>query len=323
MPKEWRTTTRNARENKKRELFSSAKSDLPLHQGLVVSRFGQQADIQTDTGQTFRCHLRKHMVGIAVGDIIEWQEDNAGHNVVVNILPRRSELQRPNPYEGIKTIAANVDHILIVFAPVPAFSEQLLDRYLVAAECSGIAATIVVNKCDRLSESDKADLEKRLQLYRQLDYSVLYISAHQGIGLDQLRAHIADSNCVIIGQSGVGKSSLVNALLPDAQALTGDVSSGSDLGQHTTTASRLFALQGGGHLIDSPGVREFGLWHLTPEQVVKGFREIAELATRCKFRNCQHKHEPGCAVHAAAASGALPAQRFDSFNAILNANAQD
>ncbi len=320
MVKEWRTTERNARDNKKRELFSNVRSAAPLFQGLVISRFGQQADIQPDEGELFRCHLRKHMVGIAVGDRVEWQEDKSGHNVVVNILPRRSELQRPNPYEGIKTIAANVDHIVIVISPLPDFSETLLDRYLVAAQCSEIAASIVINKIDRCDPMRRDEIMKRMALYRALHYPILLVSAHTGEGMDELRRHLSDGNSVVIGQSGVGKSSLVNALIPHAQALTGDISENSDLGQHTTTAARLFALPDGGQLIDSPGVREFGLWHLSPEQVVRGFREIADLALRCKFRNCQHKQEPGCAVQLAAANGELSALRWQSFNAIRDAS---
>lgn len=323
MAKERRTTERSHRDNKKRDMFSQVDGDTPLQPGLIIRRFGQQADIQPEHGAPFRCHLRKHLISAAVGDRIEWQPDHDGHGVIVNILPRRSELQRPNPYEGLKTIAANIDHLLVMVSPVPAFSETLLDRYLVAAEQSGISISIVLNKCDLLNAGEHAQLQQRLQLYRDLNYLVFEISTRTGAGIETLRGHMQDGTSVIIGQSGVGKSSLVNALLPLAEAEVGDVSSNSDLGQHTTTAARLFFLNGGGQLIDSPGIREFGLWHLPALQITKGFRDIARIAHDCKFRDCVHQKEPGCAVQAAVASGELSAARFASYTAIISASAPE
>ncbi len=319
MAKEYRTHERSRRDDRKRDLFSRAGAEHTLQNGLVVSRYGQQADIRDEQGKDWRAALRQHLKAIAVGDEVEWHEGADGNAVVVNVKARRSALSRPNPYEGLKVIAANIDHILIVIAPVPTFSEVLLDRYLVASAHTGIDASIVLNKCDLLDDSAREEIDRRLQLYRDLGYPVITVSSRRADGLDALRAHMRDGVSVLVGQSGVGKSSLINALVPDAAALTGDVSDVSDLGQHTTSAARLFTLAGGGALIDSPGVREFGLWHLSREDVARGFRDIQRFAGHCKFRNCAHDREPGCAVRAALDSGELPRSRWESYQAILNA----
>ena len=213
MAKEIRTTDRDRKagrsDQRKRDLYSKAADDQPLRPGLIVSRFGQQADVRGDDGRERRCHLRQHLKSAAVGDRVEWYEDSEGSAVVVNLLPRHSQLERPNPYEGIKIIAANVDHLIVVVAPVPTLSEVLLDRYLVAAEVTGIPVSIVLNKIDLLTDDARAELEQRLQLYRTLGYPVFAISSRRGEGLAALRAHMQDGCSVIVGQSGVGKSSLI------------------------------------------------------------------------------------------------------------------
>ena len=317
MAKEQRTHERQRKENKSRDLFSRAQTDQPLQDGIIVGRFGQEADVQDDEGHIFRCHLRKHLKTIAVGDEVEWYPDATGSAVVVNVKPRRSQLERPNPYEGLKIIAANIFHILIIVAPLPAFSETLLDRYLVAAELTDIPVSIVVNKTDLLEEHTKMDLQQRLRCYVQLGYPLFWVSRKSGEGMQLLREHMSDGCSVLVGQSGVGKSSLLNALVPDAHSDVGDVSESSDLGQHTTSASRLYRLPNGGTIIDSPGVREFGLWHLSAQNIAKGFVDIRRISERCKFRNCMHDREPQCAVRDAAESGELPASRWQSFKAIL------
>ncbi|NQD38949.1 small ribosomal subunit biogenesis GTPase RsgA [Permianibacter sp. IMCC34836] len=321
MAKEIRTTDRGRRDNRsdnrKRELFSKAADGQALLPGLIISRFGQQADVIADDGRHFRCHLRQHLKTAAVGDRVEWYEDSESSAVVVNVLPRHSQLERPNPYEGIKVIAANVDHLIVVVAPAPIMSEVLLDRYLVAGETTGIPVTIVLNKIDLLDAAARANLEQRLQLYRALGYPVFPISTHAGTGIAALREHMKDGCSVIVGQSGVGKSSLINALLPQAKQDVGAISDGSELGQHTTSASRMHFLPEGGQLIDSPGTREFGLWHLDREQINRGFRDVHAIAARCKFRNCAHEKEPGCAVRLAVESGELAATRWQSYQSIL------
>ena len=321
MAKEIRTTDRgrqgNRSDQRKRDLYSKAADNQVLLPGLIISRFGQQADVHADDGREFRCHLRQHLKTAAVGDRVEWYEDSESSAVVVNVLPRHSQLERPNPYEGIKIIAANVDHLIVVVAPAPTLSDVLLDRYLVAGEITGIPVSIVLNKIDLLAADARAVLESRLQLYRTLDYPVFAISTHTGLGIAELRAHMRDGCSVFVGQSGVGKSSLIKALLPDAKPDVGEISEGSALGQHTTSVSRLYFLPEGGHLIDSPGTREFGLWHLEREQINRGFRDLIAIAGRCKFRNCAHEREPGCAVLQAVETGELAATRWQSYQSIL------
>jgi ribosome biogenesis GTPase / thiamine phosphate phosphatase len=253
MAKEIRTTDRDRKANRsdqrKRELYSKSANEQILLPGLIISRFGQQADVRADDGREFRCHLRQHLKTAAVGDRVEWYEDSESSAVVVNLLPRHSQLERPNPYEGIKIIAANVDHLIVVVAPAPTLSEVLLDRYLVAGEITGIPVTIVLNKTDLLDDAARGDLDRRLELYRSLGYPVFSISTRRGDGIDALRQHMRDGCSVIVGQSGVGKSSLINALLPHAEQDVGAISDASELGQHTTSASRMHFLPEGGQLI--------------------------------------------------------------------------
>ncbi|ASK35441.1 small ribosomal subunit biogenesis GTPase RsgA [Alloalcanivorax mobilis] len=282
--------------------------------GVVVAHFGQQVLVEADAGERRRCHFRATLEQLVVGDRVIWQAPRSeGDGVVTALSPRVTVLKRPDNYGNLKPVAANVARLLVVFAPRPTPSTALLDRYLVAAELSGIEALLVLNKAD-LMDDDNRDLLARIDtLYRDLGYPVIHASARDGQGLDQLNQALAGHTCVFVGQSGVGKSSLINAVLPEAELDVGALSEVSGLGQHTTTTARLFHLPGGGDLIDSPGIREFGLWHISEEELLHGYRELSELAGHCRFRNCTHRHEPGCALREAAESGQVSAERLANF----------
>jgi ribosome biogenesis GTPase len=220
-------------------------------------------------------------------------------------------------YDGVKPIAANISQILIVSSVLPAFNADIIDRYLVAAEQTGITPVILLNKIDLLDEQSKLDIEAQLQIYRDIGYQVLYASSESNFGIEELRAQLNQHTSIFVGQSGVGKSTLVNTLMPQLELMTKAVSENSGLGQHTTTVARLYHFIQGGDLIDSPGIREFGLWHLTPHQVCHGFTEFSEFLGHCKFRDCKHQKDPGCALIAAAAQDKIHPQRFASFQRIL------
>jgi ribosome biogenesis GTPase len=283
--------------------------------GRVVTHFGQQVVIENQDNERIRCHFRATLEQLVVGDHVIFQppaSDGAG--VVSAIEPRTTVLKRPDPYGNLKPVAANVEQMLITFAPLPTPSSQLLDRYLVAAELSAIEPVLVLNKSDLIDDSNAEHVDALQALYLKLGYRCLRASATTNDGLDALRAALLDKTSVFVGQSGVGKSSLINALMPDADALAiGDLSANSGLGQHTTVSSQLIAFPGGGELIDSPGVREFGLWHIGEEELLSGYTDLAPLAGRCRFRNCSHRHEPGCALTAAAESGEISAERLENF----------
>lgn len=290
--------------------------------GLVVAHFGVQVEVEAqdgdDAGQVFRCHLRANLPTLVTGDRVVWRPGNQGIGVIVAQLPRHSELCRPDMRGQLKPVAANVDQIIVVFAPIPEPHANLIDRYLIAAEHAGIAPLLLLNKADLIDEVNRAALESLLGVYRQLDYPLLEVSAHDGAGMSALRERLDGRISVFVGQSGVGKSSLVNSLLPDVDTRVGALSEQTGKGTHTTTTARLFHFPGGGDLIDSPGIREFGLGHVSRADVEAGFIEFRDLLGTCRFRDCRHDREPGCALLKALDDGRIQPQRMASYRHILS-----
>ena len=289
----------------------------PEQHGLVIAHFGVQVDVEDGDGQICRCHLRANLPALVTGDRVVWRAGNQGQGVIVAQLPRSSELCRPDSRGQLKPVAANVDQIVIVFAPLPQPHANLIDRYLIAAEHAGIRPLLLLNKADLLDEDNAAFIDSLLTTYRQLDYPLLEVSAHEGAGMDQLRAALDDRISVFVGQSGVGKSSLVNSLLPGVDLKVGALSELTGKGTHTTTTARLFHFPEGGDLIDSPGIREFGLGHVSRDDVEAGFIEFRELLGRCRFRDCRHDREPGCALLQALEEGRNQPQRLASYRHII------
>ena len=293
----------------------------PEETGLVIAHYGVQVEVEAQqgerAGQVFRCHLRANLPAMVTGDRVVWRAGNQGIGVIVAQLPRGTELCRPDHRGQLKPVAANVDLIVIVFAPAPEPHANLIDRYLVAAEHAGIHPLLLLNKADLINESNEAALNDLLEAYRQLGYPLLEVSAQGGDGMHLLKERLKGHTSVFVGQSGVGKSSLVNRLLPEAQLRVGELSEWSGQGQHTTTTAKLFHFPEGGDLIDSPGIREFGLVHVSREDVEAGFIEFAGLLGRCRFRDCKHDREPGCALLQALEDGRIHPQRMHSYRSII------
>ncbi|MBA0217040.1 small ribosomal subunit biogenesis GTPase RsgA [Pectobacterium brasiliense] len=297
-------------------------------EGIIISRFGMHADVEAADGVVHRCNIRRTLSSLVTGDRVVWRpghESLAGISGIVEAVhPRHSVLTRPDYYDGIKPIAANIDQIVIVSAILPELSLNIIDRYLVACETLESDPLIVLNKIDLLDDKSRQFVDKQMDIYRALDYRVLMVSSHTQQGIPELEQALTDRISIFAGQSGVGKSSLLNALLAldEERILVNEVSDNSGLGQHTTTASRLYHFPHGGDVIDSPGVREFGLWHLEPEQVTSGFIELRKYIGSCKFRDCKHENDPGCAINAALARGEIATERFDNYHRILESMAQ-
>lgn len=296
--------------------------------GLVITRFGQHADIEdSETLEVHRCNLRRGIESLVSGDKVIWRaglESMDGISGVVEAVePRTSVLTRPDYYDGLKPVAANVDQMVIVSSVLPELSLNIIDRYLVAAETLQIAPLIVLNKIDLLDEVQRETYQSWLEEYQRIGYPVLLVSKQTGEGIEALEAELQGRINIFVGQSGVGKSSLVNALMPQFNVEEGEISENSGLGQHTTTASRLYHIPSGGDLIDSPGVREFGLWHLEAEQVTEAFVEFKPYLGGCKFRDCKHLDDPGCLLVEAVEKGDISEVRFDNYHRILESMAEN
>lgn len=278
----------------------------------VISNYGEKVLVLTELGQYQHCFQRKSLDGLVAGDQVIIDSDE---EVIIERLLRRNVFERPNDFGKIKPVAANIDQAFVVFSPAPEYSHLLLDRYLVALENKDIHAILVLNKTDLIDDSNRALIEETVSLYQSLDYQVIEASAEIDQGIDQISLLMENKNSVFLGQSGVGKSSLTNQLLPDAEQLVHQISGQSKLGQHTTTSAKLFPLKSG-FIVDSPGIRDFLLWHLTEQDLVRGFVEFEHFAQQCKFRDCAHQQEPKCAVHAAVKSGEIVDSRWQSYQKI-------
>ncbi|WP_097356488.1 small ribosomal subunit biogenesis GTPase RsgA [Candidatus Enterovibrio escicola] len=292
------------------------------HEGVVITRFGQHADIEDiQTGLIYTCKIHRSIKSLVTGDVVVWRPSTKTLQGIVGVVEavyeRRSVLSRPNYYNGVKPVAANIDQVVIVSAILPKLSTSIIDRYLIATEQVDFKLLIVVNKVDLLDVRSLKLVTNTLSIYRDIGYDVLMVSQRSGEGIIELEQRLSEVTSIFVGQSGVGKSSLVNTLLPDVHIATSEVSENSGLGQHTTTTIRLYHFPNGGDLIDSPGVREFGLWHLEPDQVTQGFIEFHDYIGGCKFRDCKHGSDLGCIIRAAVEKGKISKTRYLSYHKII------
>jgi ribosome biogenesis GTPase / thiamine phosphate phosphatase len=281
-------------------------------QGTVTAAYGKRYGVELDDGRQISCVTRGKKNDLACGDMVEVKLTDTQEGVVESFQTRSSLLYRSNAYKT-KMLAANVTQIVIVLATQPSFYEALLNRCLIAAEAAGIKAIIVLNKCD-LAKND--DALQSLKRYQELGYQVQPLAAKQDIA--PLRPWLKHHTSVLVGQSGMGKSTIVNSLLPDSSVRTQEVSTVLDSGKHTTTAAHLYHLDDDSHLIDSPGLQEFGLHHLNIEDLEKAFIEFRPYLGKCRFNNCKHLKEPDCAVITAVASGHIHPQRLAYYQELLS-----
>jgi ribosome biogenesis GTPase len=261
--------------------------------------------------------FRANLGEVVCGDHVVWQATGDNEAVVVALQPRSSALTRPGYGGREKAIAANITQLIVVLASRPEPTGYLLDQYLVAAETIGVSGLVCLNKADLLNAQEREAFHRRFGVYEAIGYPVIEISAKTEHGLDPLRQHLRDETSILVGQSGVGKSSLVNALIPRENVLEGGLSDATGLGRHTTSAATLYRLESGGELIDSPGVRSFRLGQLDRKALELGFREFLPFLGHCRFHNCVHDAEPGCAIREAVEHGHISAQRLASFQHMI------
>ena len=278
--------------------------------GKVITRYGQRQLVETKNGEIFQCLSRQNIGFSVAGDEVLFQKTKQGEAIVTAIYPRRNELQRKD-----KLIAANVDQLWLVIALEPHYEFDLIDRYLIMAENSNLPIGIVINKIE-LSKNEK-QLNEDFEHYINLGYEIHSLSVKSGINVDTFKEKLVNKSHIFLGQSGVGKSSLINSLIPDLELRVNEISIKSKLGKHTTTNTTLYHIPSGGDLIDSPGVREFQLDNLSEEQIVRGFREFKALSDKCRFRNCRHINEPDCAIKVALENGDISNNRYESYLNIL------
>ncbi len=309
--------------------FEISKSSLSaIKRGIVVSRFGKSALVEDiETHSISRAYIRRTIENLTTGDFVLFRQslssDENSFGIIESCEERKSLLSRPDYYDGLKPVAANITLIAIVAARLPEFSTNMIDRYLAAAETSKIPALIIVNKSDLFTAEELDTLDSVLKTYEKIGYRTLKISAKNGTGISELKEILQSETTIFAGQSGVGKSTILNAIIPEAQTVTGAISETSNLGQHTTTGSHLYHLGEKGIIIDTPGVREFGLWHLSKDELTNCYKEFKPFITACRFRDCKHANDPGCAVREAVNEGKIAKFRYENYHKILESMEQN
>ena len=286
--------------------------------GLVIVNYGKSQLIEDNGGNLHRCVARRNLKQIVCGDRITWESTGKREGVITAIKPRQTVLNRVDGAQKTRPLAANIDQIIIVTTTQPAFDSFLVDKYTVAAELAGIPAVLVVNKSDLFDTPTRRTLEASVSDYVTLGYPALFTSATRNTGIDCLSDLLAGKTGILVGQSGVGKSSLIKRLLPNLEIAIGKLSEASAQGRHTTTTTTLYHLPHGGKLIDSPGVRDFRLGHTRVGELSRGFREFPPWLGHCRFNNCRHLGEPDCAVSAAAERGEISIRRLESYRQLAS-----
>lgn len=290
--------------------------------GRVITRYGAELILETASGGHLRCTTRRKLENVACGDYVRWQTEQQGNASVLAILPRQNVLERPDFRGKLRAVAANIDILLVVSSWRPEPNWEMLDRYLVSAHLLPAEILIVFNKADLRDTYHNSEHEICLKEYLEIGYQVVHTQANQAQGLAEIEAAIQGKTAIFAGQSGVGKSSLISQLVPEEEIRVGEIGDTGE-GRHTTTVSRLYHLPGQATLIDSPGVRDFPLPKLTVTQLQTGYTEFTRFAGECRFNNCTHQHEPGCAIKAALTAGELPPRRYQRYLTLLKSQSNN
>ena len=316
-----RAAARNNQANQNESLSGVEQS------GLLIANYGANLIVEAPSGQMYQCTTRQHLGTLVCGDQVIWQSITEGDDkgVIVALEPRKTLLTRNDVSGRLKPVAANIDQVVIIIAPKPPLNEFLIDRYLLTIESIGVKAILLLNKVDLLSETDLDVMKQRLSCFTDIGYQLIFASNKTEQGLEKLRQQLSSHTSILVGQSGVGKSSLTKSLIPDKEIRIQSLSEATGLGIHTTTTSMLYHLllteyedasnsdSKIGDLIDSPGVRSFEPSQLSLAQLEQGFIEFAAYLGHCRFSNCSHTVEPNCALLEAVAEGEIDPRRLQSY----------
>lgn len=297
--------------------------------GLVIKNTGSWVDVRTEQGEVVQCKVKgnfrlkgiRSTSPVVVGDYVTFERNREGTAFIDNILPRRNYIIRKaiNLSKQSHILAANIDLcLLVVTLREPVTSVVFIDRFLATAEAYSIPVSIIINKVDILSDEELAEAERLADLYKTIGYDTLLASVTERRGLETLPDMLKDKTVLLAGNSGVGKSELLNMLVPTARAKTAPISEAHLSGMHTTTFSEMYDLPFGGRLIDIPGVKGFGTFNFEREEVSHFFREIFQVGRNCRFGNCMHLNEPGCAVLQAVEQGEIARSRYNSYLNMLD-----
>lgn len=282
--------------------------------GLVTGAWRRHFAVRLDDGRPLTCVLRGRSLSIACGDRVCVALAGEGEGAIKTVEPRRTLLFRSDAYRQ-KLLAANVTQVLGIVAPVPPYDDELVQRWIIAAESNACSFALIANKRDL---PDFAALAPRLDAFRALGYPVVPVCAKgEQADLSQVRALVTGQRSVLVGQSGMGKSTLINALIPGSLARIGEVSAALGAGRHTTSETTLYAIDRDSWIVDSPGMKEFGLTHLSADAIASGFADLRPFLGRCRFRDCRHGAEPGCAVQEAVAHGEVKPWRVALLQRLL------
>lgn len=278
--------------------------------GIVITRYGQRQLVEAENGDLFQSVSRQNIGFSVAGDRVLFQKTKHDEAIVTAIYPRDTELKRQD-----KLIAANIDQLWLVVATEPHYEYELIDRYLIMAENSQLPIGIIVNKIELSDNQNK--MISDFSHYISLGYEVHFLSVKRQTNLETFKDQLINKSHIFLGQSGVGKSSLINSLIPDLELRVNEISNKSKLGKHTTTNTTIYHIPSGGDLIDSPGVREFQLDDMSELEIKSGFKEFKALSEECRFRNCKHINEPNCSIKIAMEKGEINKNRYQSYLNII------
>ena len=290
-----------------------------IYTGKIITNYGGSIVVRLANGEKINATMRSNLKGeLTVGDNVELEYNNSTY-VINKLLERKNLLSRPNLYQRKnKNIAANIDQAAIIITHAPAPVEHYIDRYLAALHNSNIKPIIIVNKVDAQEQKDKEHIEYLANIYRAIGYDIFYISAIKGIGIDTLLESLKSKTSIFLGQSGVGKSETLNTILGDKIINTKNISQSTKKGRHTTTTSTLYEIDDSTNIIDSPGIREFGLWHITKDELFSGFRDFSKYNGMCQYRNCSHEeNSKGCEIVKQVENGNIDPLRLKNYHRIL------